>query len=351
LSDERLRKNVAQARNNAEQAPLKVVMIGHTGVGKTTYMAALYGAMQHSLRGFRLRAKETDDHRRLLGLAHAIDEGHYPANTDQRSEYVFSLRHHDDEVVEFKWSDYRGQAIRESGKTSEQAGKLQQDLKDADGLMLFCDSEALATGQTQTNQLGRLISLAQYALRDIETPMALAVVLTKSDSISGYTREMVEYFSGLISAIVASETVSGALIPTACGVQSSNVHIPLFFIIHSIVALQAEQAAREIERTEQYAQDLDSSSRGLGGALGWLLSRATGSPTDRERYEQVRMQLNHMQQMHEKVIESIRSFSSSLTEFPTIEEGRGIDDYVRYLEAVRQKPDETYRSTQSLWKL
>jgi energy-coupling factor transporter ATP-binding protein EcfA2 len=330
---------------------MKVVMIGHTGVGKTTYMAALYGAMQHSLRGFRLRAKDADDHRRLLNLAHAIDEGHYPASTDQRSEYLFSLRHNDDEVIQFKWSDYRGQAIRESGKTSEQARKLQHDLKDADGLMLFCDSEALANGETQANQLGRLISLAQYALRDIETPMALAVVLTKSDSIPDYSAEMIEYFRGLISAVVASETVSGALIPTACGVQSANVHIPLFFIIHSIVALQAEQAAREIERTAQYAQDLDSSSRGLGGALGWLLSRMTGSPTDRERYEQVRTKLNHMQQMHEKVIESIRSFSSSLKAFPTIEEGRGIDDYVRYLKAVRQNPDEAYRSTQSLWKL
>jgi hypothetical protein len=338
-------------QTNAEHVPFKVVMLGHTGVGKTTYMAALYGAMQRSLRGFRLRAKDDDDHRRLLNLARSIGEGHYPSSTDQRSEYIFSLRHNDDEVFDFKWSDYRGQAIRESGKTSEQARKLQHDLKDTDGLMLFYDSEALARGDTQANQLGRLISLAQYAIRDIETPLALAVVLTKSDSIAGFNRDMIEYFTGLISAINASETVSGALIPTACGVHSVNVHIPLFFILHAIVSLKAAQAARKIEQTEQYAQELDSNSRGLGGALGWLLSRATGSPTDRERYQQVRTELDRMQQMQEKVIESINSFSSSLKDFPMITDERGIDDYVRYLQAVSQMPEETYRSTQSLWKL
>jgi hypothetical protein len=177
------------------------------------------------------------------------------------------------------------------------------------------------------------------------------VVLTKSDSIAGFNRDMIEYFTGLISAINASETVSGALIPTACGVHSVNVHIPLFFILHAIVSLKAAQAARKIEQTEQYAQELDSNSRGLGGALGWLLSRATGSPTDRERYQQVRTELDRMQQMQEKVIESINSFSSSLKDFPMITDERGIDDYVRYLQAVSQMPEETYRSTQSLWKL
>lgn len=68
---------------------MKIVMIGNTNVGKTTYMASLYGIMQQQVEGFSLKAVNTNDHARLYELAQAIAHDHYPSATDQRGEYDF----------------------------------------------------------------------------------------------------------------------------------------------------------------------------------------------------------------------------------------------------------------------
>ena len=44
---------------------MRIVTLGHTAVGKTTYMASLYGALQRSYEGFTLRAKRAADHKHL----------------------------------------------------------------------------------------------------------------------------------------------------------------------------------------------------------------------------------------------------------------------------------------------
>jgi GTPase SAR1 family protein len=51
---------------------MKIVMIGNTNVGKTTYMASLYGIMQQQIEGFSLKAVNGNDRSRLHELAQAI---------------------------------------------------------------------------------------------------------------------------------------------------------------------------------------------------------------------------------------------------------------------------------------
>ncbi|MEI7676538.1 MAG: hypothetical protein WCJ03_07145 [Bacteroidales bacterium] len=326
---------------------IKIVMLGHSRVGKTTYMASLYGAMQQQRNGFKLKAPSNDDHQRLLNLSQIIAKGNYPLGTDQRKEYMFSLLHNDEEVFEFKWADYRGEAILLSGKTEEQARKLQEDLKYADGLILFCDSEALSRGDTQANQLGRLNSLIHHAVRDIETPMALAVVLTKSDMISAYTRPMIDHFSGLISAVNASEMVNGAFIPTACGVSSINVHVPLLYALHVMVYIKALYLNQLRERFEEEKRTRDE-GRGVGD---WIFSKMFGLPTDGELYELAKAKLYELEKIIEPTNESLKSLASSLEEFPLIDKDKSLDDYVEQLTAVRKLSSGNLLKRKSPWEL
>lgn len=332
---------------NDDSNTIKVVMIGHTGVGKTTFMASLYGAMQQRFNGFRLKCNNTEDHKRLLHLSHIIKNGNYPLGTDQRSEYMLLLTHNDEEVFEFKWADYRGDAIRLSGKTNDQARKLQEDLKYADGLMLFCDSDALSRGDTEANQLARLISLTQVAIRDIDTPMAIAIVLTKSDMIAGYTRSMIEHFSGLISAVNASETVFGAFIPTACGIHSANVHEPLLYALHIMAYFKALYLD---QLREQWEEEKRKREEGRG-VIDWLASKLLGLPTDGQLYDEANSNLYELQKVLGPAIEALESLSSSLNELPTIERNKTIDDYLVQLTATYKQPSRDLSKRKSLWEL
>ena len=210
----------------------KIVMLGFTGVGKTTYMGTLYGALQRQTQGFTLKATDSEDRKRLLELADDVLLGKYPPPTSQRSEYEFQLMHEGKEVISFIWSDYRGGALRET-QDSDQARFLVQDLRRADGIMIFCDFDALSSKNTRKNQLGRMVALVSNALQKLEKSLSLAIVLTKCDLVDNFSAEMLEPFGGLVSAIEANESIQGAFIPVACGRKMVNVPIPLLFALHA----------------------------------------------------------------------------------------------------------------------
>ena len=127
---------------------MKIVMLGHTGVGKTTYMASLYGILQNPINGFTLRAQSTQDHAQLMDLYHQIHYGTYPEATMQRGQYDFLLRYEGKTAYPFTWVDYRGGALREL-RDSFETQQLMQELKEAEGIVMFCDA-AMSGGRVKT---------------------------------------------------------------------------------------------------------------------------------------------------------------------------------------------------------
>lgn len=260
---------------------MRVVMLGHTGVGKTTYMASLYGAMQQSVEGFSLKAVNLEDHNRWKNLADGIRHGEYPVSTDQRQEYNFHLRYQGINILEFAWADYRGGALRET-QESDQAKALLEDLKSADGIMLFCDSSALEAGDRRSNQIGRMITLTTQALKTLEHPISLAIVLTKTDLVVNFQVTLLDRLSGLITAVNASSTVVGAIIPISCGTAVCNVSMPLLFTLHTAVLWQAVLASATAEAHSDLAKSYEDRSRGFVGKIDWIISKVSDRPTFRE---------------------------------------------------------------------
>lgn len=313
---------------------MKIVMLGHTGVGKTTYMASLYGVMQQNVEGFRLKAVNQEDHTRWLELAESIRVGKYPLSTDQRNEYAFHLRYKGTNVLQFSWSDYRGGAIRET-QDSEQAKLLIQDLKAANGIMLFCDCNAIAIGNTRSNQIGRMIALASHALQDLEEPISIGIILTKVDLVTKFTEQFINPFQGLIDAINASELVTGALIPIACGTQLCNVPMPLLFVLESTVSSQANSLRQSFEKHTSQAEFFEKSSKGLEGIFDWISSKASGVATNKKMAASEK----------EKAMETLREFESikkpaeSLTRYiqklPLIKPERSVNQYVEELSQTK----------------
>jgi GTPase SAR1 family protein len=69
----------------------KILMLGHTGVGKTTYMTSLYGIMQENINGFSLNAHENKFHQFLISAFLDVQKDKYPLPTSFRESYDFNL--------------------------------------------------------------------------------------------------------------------------------------------------------------------------------------------------------------------------------------------------------------------
>lgn len=204
-----------------------LVMLGNSGVGKTTYMASLYGEMQREVEGLCLLAINHKDHQNWIHLSDAIRRGHYPLPTDQRNEYEFKLHQRGVEKFHFLWSDYRGESIIHT-QDNPQTRSLIDDLCQSEGMMLFCDSTALAEGKSRVNQIARMVNLVSTGLQDHQRALVLSIVLTKVDQVDEFTNAMIMPFMGLIEAIVVGN-IPGAFIPVACGKRVINIPLPLLF--------------------------------------------------------------------------------------------------------------------------
>jgi len=261
---------------------MRIVEIGHEGVGKTTFMASMYKALQSEIEGFSLRAGQIDEHHRLLKLANDIERSKYPAPTDQRSEYKFYLQYQKKDIFPFIWADYRGGSIRET-KDSEQARLLQKDLEQSDGILVFCDCQALAARNQRRNQIGRMTALITNALKSLERPIALAVVLTKADLVDELNEDDLQPLDGLAEAVKASELIVSRMIPVACGPNPINVHIPLLFVLYIGVYLQSVYLSKQIQEHKDMANYYESKTYGLGGFLQEFWDTVQGNTTYREK--------------------------------------------------------------------
>jgi len=314
---------------------MKIVMLGHTGVGKTTYIASLYGIMQQSIEGFRLRAVESDEHKRWINIAERIQQGEYPLGTDRRQEYNFYLRYQGRNILQFSWADYRGGALRET-QDSEQAKALLTDLKAADGLILFCDCHALASGDTRSNQIGRMTSLASQALKELDHPLSLAIVLTKTDLLTSFPDDMLKSLGGLIAAINASDLVLGALIPIACSSRLCNVPMPLLFVLYSAVAFEATSAYKEAESHDLRAQSYEKFSQGFAGAVDWVVSKISQEPTYGEMATNEREKAIVKKRLFAEIQKPGLLLHNYVQKLPRIQSSLAETDYIKQLSNIKE---------------
>lgn len=245
---------------------MRIVMLGHSGVGKTTYMAAVYGELQSPHGGFFLRAEDPDDHRRFLDIADRISVGEYPAGTDQRETYRFILRHRTQDVFSFDWADYRGGALMEQSVTDE-TRKVREDLVRADGVVIFCDSRKLQRGQSTAKEMGRLSQLLGSSLASVDKDLPVVIVLTKRDCVKQIDERITQWIDPIVECLRGSDRLKGAVVPVACGPEASDVPLPLLFVLCHGIQRKARQLHELVSQHTENAQRLTAKGATFFGAV------------------------------------------------------------------------------------
>ncbi|MFJ1592952.1 hypothetical protein ACIOD0_22315 [Kitasatospora albolonga] len=217
---------------------MDVVMLGGSNAGKTTYVSLMYRLLTDGAGGFSCGAADPRVHAALKAAGDDVLSGTYPRNTQQREVHDLVLRYRGNDVLPFRWRDYRGEALTQQGATSAAARQLHGDLKDADGILLFADSWRLLHRPGQDLEIGHMVTsvLRAFSGRDKRlTP--LVIVLTKFDLVEreGPTavRRLKEPFGALIRAASTEPHIRGAVVPLVCGRWPVNAQIPALWILRS----------------------------------------------------------------------------------------------------------------------
>jgi len=294
---------------------MRIAMLGHSGVGKTTYMACMYGVLQQSIQGFTLRANQQYDHDRLLRLGQSVVRGVYPAATDQRGEYPFQLRYQGRPVFEFTWADYRGGALTERSSSLE-AQQLQNDLTQADGVLVFCDTEAIVRGKRITAQIGRLAYLVGQAMSRVQHPMPLGLVLTKADLVDEIGERVYEAVRPLVDSVAASQHVLGTVLPVACGPSPQLVQLPVLYVLAHGILGNAMALMQQVEHHEATAQSHVNQGNTFGGFLSDVWNSLTSQPTHQDHANAARARALTALQTLEPLVEPAKTLLDYLKELP-----------------------------------
>lgn len=217
-------------------------MIGHSGSGKTSYMAGLYKLYGDDPKGFGLWMFDSHKKQNLKRLGHDIEMGTYPGGTDIAEEYNFWLQYDDSLLIPFNWYDYRGGALLESSKNSKDARELVEKINKADALIVFLDGEKIThmTDDDLENEYEVIMWAIQKAISSrysADSYYPISFVITKGDLYDNYSILInspgLKFFTPLIKSIANSQSSVGMIgIAEVSKDGISNVSAPLFFSLN-----------------------------------------------------------------------------------------------------------------------
>lgn len=281
---------------------MKIVMLGHSGAGKTTYLSLMYAEMQDGIAGFQVHAKNSGQHSQLLADARAIRSSRYPPATNRRASYDLVLSYNTSEVLPFTWRDHRGGAA--SGRTSEaeDVGQLHRDLLESDAIVMFLDGHALVHEPGATRNASKLSSHVLRAMRDRpEIPTPLVVAVTKSDLIDVNDDKVGEKVfapvAELLKAVAASQHIVGTLIPVACGPYPMNVVVPVLWSLRFGLLGMLVRLSADIESSVQAANAAARQDTLVDRVVSWWrdeASYATIAQNHRQAALRSYQQLQHL---------------------------------------------------------
>lgn len=287
---------------------MKIIMLGHSGVGKTTFMASMYAVLQTPVEGFSVVAEKKRLHTRLMTMAANIADGNYPSATTTLSSYPLTLLLEDEAVLDFEWIDYRGNALNESS-SSREVEELQNEMDDADGIIVFFDGVELTRGgRSARTAVGRLMVFLQNAINMDEGMLPVALVVTKADLLDDGDVAF-EQLRPLATAIAESKTVFGALIFTACAKDVlANVSEPTLFVLYRGIMGKQLRMRAAFEAMAQEAEVYASRA----GFFDWIDSKLSGVPTWGEMANSKIDEVNRMIRQHNELVDPANELSEVL---------------------------------------
>jgi len=214
---------------------MNILMVGHSGAGKTSFMAGMYKYLGDDQEGYGIRAKNSAQKDHLERMAKQLSLGRYPAGTDVQQMYNFELTCGGADVIPFNWMDYRGGILLSEDPDDEDMEQFMKAISSADALIVFLDGKKLTEHSSRwTMEYDILISCIENSL-DVEHKswFPICFVITKCDMVpDGASFYGLSHFSTLFEQISESKTVGGMLLQ--CSINKELYVAPFLALAYCI---------------------------------------------------------------------------------------------------------------------
>jgi len=216
---------------------MRITMMGTTGVGKTTYLVAMYNDLARKGRnGFKLKANKDIDVRLGNDWRDMVGSHSWPRPSDYYLDMEFELFFNTTKITDFNFVDYRGGAIKDLSDT-DHAKKLTNDLLRSDALLILADSWFIANTEYDIADIQNEVNRIQIFIEDFfeknpEKRLVLGVVLTKIDTIKHeqvdeFKERCFDLFNNVLDLAYRKQNqICGAFIPiSVAGFNTVSIEV------------------------------------------------------------------------------------------------------------------------------
>ena len=246
---------------------MNILMVGHSGAGKTSFMAGMYKYLGEDKDGYGIRAIKPQQKQQLERMVKLLERGQYPSSTDVQQMYNFQLTCKGEDVIPFNWMDYRGGILLSEDPDEQDMNKFMAAIQTADALVVFLDGQKLSQKTEKWSmEYDILISCIENSL-DVEHQswFPICFVITKCDMVpDGASFYGLNHFDTLFEQIQSSQSVGGMLVQ--CAINKESFVVPFFILAYCIYGgapiyinkrLQAAKAAQQRAETHRPTSFLD----------------------------------------------------------------------------------------------
>jgi GTPase SAR1 family protein len=238
---------------------IKIVMLGTSGAGKTSYLLGMYAIMQTGVQGFTLSAQDMDLDLELTErwekLISVTGDERWPTpNAAAMEHYGFDFSYGFHPLIKFEWLDYRGLALSDRS-TEQDVQDLVKYLSESQCLFLCISGEYLVEPITpktvrelKSDRMNQFIQqyISSNKQPTNQNPFPIAIVITKYDLCHHRNRD--EIIADVQKLFQALFTPNGGWLAMICPVSLGkelcndlhnanitpvNVHLPVVFAVYA----------------------------------------------------------------------------------------------------------------------
>ncbi len=283
---------------------MKIVMVGDSAVGKTTFMMSTYGLMREGdIEGFRVQCKNQQADKKLVRAYNDFrTNGTYPPATVQMSSYDYDFYSDGEWVMNFSLTDIRGESIHDYD-----VNELSKKLREADAMMLFINGYDLLNGGDIEEQIDDIYILLNSCFVTDDRQKALLVIFSQIDRIGDLTSERWEFLNDSVGELKSmadrNENISYQTVPTAC---SLDCMMDLDYVM--VTLMLYGYSVDVLKRHNDLKEEAESISRQFGSGFLRDVKEAaleffwmdTERRKARERYAELQKQIPIYEGMVEK---------------------------------------------------
>ncbi|MER6362169.1 hypothetical protein [Kitasatospora sp. NPDC001527] len=251
---------------------LRVVALGHSSAGKSSYLAAMFSHLARGRKGFRLVAADRLIAEELTAAGGRLRKGFYPPPSSRRTDLKAELRYGRGELLGFDWTDYRGGALTGSAADDPETARLLERLTHADAVVVFADAHRLATDPESHDEVRRTVVLLHRAVDGQGPPLPIVLAYTKADLVTDpadWARARAA-MAPLEELVADGGRVRGTAVALSCGPSPRGVAVPVLWCLSTLLTHRAQEAQGRLATAEGFVKDLRKEANGIDSLVSWF---------------------------------------------------------------------------------